>query len=51
MARKRLDAQLTTLDCEIAAYTATLDANDAAEAAEPAAKPGEDWAGKLTALL
>jgi transposase len=49
--RKRLDAQLTTLDCEIAAYTATLDANDAAEAAEPAAKPGADLAGKLTALL
>ena len=58
--RKRLDEQLAVVDREIAAverevedYTAALDANDAAEAAEPDAKPrpNEDIAGKLTALL
>jgi transposase len=58
--RKRLDEQLAAVEREIAAmereieaYAAALDANDAAEAAEPEAKPqpNEDLAGKLTALL
>jgi len=58
--RKRLDEQLAVVDREIAAvereiedYTAALDANDAAEAGEPDAKPrpNEDVAGKLAALL
>ncbi len=51
--RKRLDEQLAAVEREIEAYTAALDANDAAEAAEPDAKPrpDEDVAGKLAALL
>ena len=58
--RKRLDEQLAAVEREIAAvereiedYTAALDANDAAEAGEPEAKPqpNEDVAGKLAALL
>jgi transposase len=58
--RKRLDEQLAVVDREIAAveheieaYATALDANDAAEAGEPDAKPqpNEDVAGKLAALL
>ncbi len=58
--RKRLDEQVAAVEREIAAmereieaYAAALDANDAAEAAEPDAKPrpDEDVAGKLAALL
>ena len=58
--RQRLDEQLAAVEREIAAvereieaYAAALDANDAAEAGEPDARPrpDEDVAGKLTALL
>jgi transposase len=58
--RKRLDEQLAAVEREIATvegeiedHTAALDANDAAEAAEPKSKPqpNEDVAGKLAALL
>src|SRR5216683_4903692 len=51
--RKRLGEQLAAVERDIEAYGAALDANDAAEAARPAAEgqPGEDVASKLTALL
>ena len=51
--RKRLGEQLAAVERDIEAYGAALDANDAAEAARPAAEgqPGEDIASKLTALL
>jgi transposase len=51
--RKRLEEQVAAADREIAEYTAALDANDAAEAAEPEAKPRalQDVAAKLAALI
>jgi transposase len=51
--RKRLAEELAAVERDIEAYGEALDANDATEAARPAAEgqPGEDVASKLTALL
>ena len=49
--RDRLAKQLAAVERDITDYAAALEANDAAEAAEPQAPPGGDVAGKLAALL
>lgn len=50
---KRLAEQVSALERDIAAYAEALEANDAAEAAQPlpAARSGEDIAPKLASLL
>jgi transposase len=49
--RKRLAEQVAALDRDIEAYSASLEANDAAEAAVATAPSGQDMAQRLAALL
>jgi hypothetical protein len=48
-----VDREIAAAEREVEGYTAAPDANDAAEAGEPDAKPrpNEDVAGKVAALL